>query len=119
MQHQVEVWALTKPEKILDVMQILKEFGIAIAWIRSRILTGIRAGQEQVDIGLVLPFTSMAEYRAFNRVLFSISDSEEVKFGDGQSITTYDTPLSPYVPGDGGMIELKDCLFVPEGFKDD
>lgn len=124
MDYRVEVWNVSEPERILEVSKHLAEFGVAIAWIRTHIFTGTLPqwqGKEIVDIGLIMPYNEKdleggnPTYRAFNEMLFSISEKEEVPFC-GSSITMYKTPISPYAPGDGGLIELKDCLYVPPNF---
>lgn len=116
MHYQVEVWHVSKPEKILEALKVATDFGIAIAWVRTR--HSERFG-EIVDVGLIMPYCEKDNewqytHRTFHKKLFEISETETV---DG--ITIYHTPLSPYAPGDGGQIELKDCLYVPDNFSCD
>jgi hypothetical protein len=119
MAYQVECWHVSQPERILDVLKHVANFGCAIAWIRTRPFTGTLRqwqGKEIVDIGLVMPYCMKDHeyqhtHRTFNKMLFSISDVH-----NDRGIKVYETPISPYAPGVAGNIELEDCLYVPPYF---
>jgi hypothetical protein len=109
MKYQVEVWGITDPNKGLDALKHMVDFGVAIAWIET--WNHAKYG-ERFHVGIIIPYTEeLLTYRKLMRHMMLIS-AEHMSYG----FMTYDMPISPLAPGDGGEIELKDCLFVPHNF---
>lgn len=111
---RVELWVITAPDA-LDVLKHVADFGAAIA--HTEVKRDYK-GREVLDVGLVLPYNDEDSkypytHRQFLRHLFKVSE----KLNTYTDLVSYDMPISPYAPGDGGTIPLETCWYVPENFR--
>lgn len=107
--HHVQAWYVVEERTILNTLKHVSLFGIAIAWVEFN--------NKRCEIGLVFPIQTTEFWHAFIRHLFLVSkvDAEYPELG---GMKCYSTPISSLVPGDGGYIELAECLYVPPEFYD-
>lgn len=100
MSHQVHVWVVHREEIILETLKVFCNLGLAIAWLELN--------SKRIEVGFVFPIESSEFYRKVMKTLFLLCEKEDLIYKN--------PPIGPLCPGDGGNIELNNCLYIPDKF---